>query len=827
MGNMYNAGARVTRLHKLQQNLASDRAPQPPTPTPDNTVSSPTLRALGIHPPVRSIFEFVKIPMFGLSGRSVDRSDRPLDELVRALNDGFGLLGRAPLPASLKRQIIGPEKSLTELAELTFPPKTVAPTEDVSHLTLAPCKDEILDILREWPALVISAPTSSGKTTWLPRTLLKYADTLFEKGSLAPGVEPQVYCSVPRVIQTIKISQYVSSLMGETLGETCGYLNSQTGNITPGVTRLTYLTHGYLEQLMLHRRIPEGSVIIFDEAHENPSSLCSMLLFGREMIDRGCNIKLVLTSATINAEQFSRYLGGVPVVDPTEAQSKGPQSAQPTSYEQEIVDAANRGRHKKINLRPALRSIEDDIVAAVDRGETPIVFVPGKNEIESAIDSVARIDPETKCLPFHAKLPLRDQQRIFEPRPGERTAIVATNVGGTGLTYPSHVNTVIISDEVKSLIQLDGVDTLAYRPITRTEVQQLLGRIGRLEKDGTAVIRLTKSPTRGAQPLETYIPAEIQNINLATMMLRFQAAGRNLEKDNRSFIFAASDKQLAQAREELYYLGLFGPEGHITELGRAAARLPVDAPLGKLLAKAQDLRSTYPKVLLAAIDIAANMEAEGIVPKSLRPWQDLRASNANSDVIAQVEVLQKAATMSQAQLEEHGIPEAQLYRALDMRRSLRARFSLEQAPAEISLSPVESKFLSDLYCSAFLPWLYRRIDAGRGSKSGEVLYKGVTNGDIRLLSKGSVVHNSQYIVAYPFNLELKEVSGRLEDLLERINGYEKTLPLLLHAHAVDPEWLKINIPPQFREARESFKKSSRQQRGRDEDRPPTRFRPRH
>lgn len=824
---MYNSGARVTRLHKLQQNPAADRAPQTPSPTPDTAPNSPTLRALGILPPVRSIFEFVKIPMFGLSGRPLDRVDRPLDELVRALNDGFGLLSRPEFPVSLRRQLIGPERSLAELAELTFPKKTVAPTEDVSHLTLAPCKDEILDILREWPALVISAPTSSGKTTWLPRTLLKHADALFEKGSLAPGVEPQVYCSVPRVIQTIKISQYVASLMGETLGDTCGYLNSQTGNVTPGITRLTYLTHGYLEQLMLHRRIPEGSIIIVDEAHENPAALSSMLLFGREMIDRGCNIKVVLTSATINAEQFSRYLGGVPIVDPTEAQSKSLPYDQQKSYEQEIVDSANRGRHKKIILRAALRSIGEDIVSAVDRGETPIVFVPGKNEIESVIDGVARIDPDIKCLPFHAKLPLRDQQRIFEPQPGERTAIIATNVGGTGLTYPPHVNTVIISDEVKSLIQLGGVDTLAYRPITRTEVLQLLGRIGRLEKDGTAVIRLAKSPTRGAQPLELHIPPEIQNMNVSTMMLRFQAAGRSLEKDNRSFVFAASDKQLAQARDQLYYLGLFGPEGHITELGRAAARLPVDAPLGKLLAKAQELRSSHPKVLLAAIDIAANMEAEGIVPKSLRPWQELRASNANSDVIAQVEVLQKAATMSQQELEEHGIPEAQLYRALDMRRSLRARFSLEEAPAEISLSPVESKILSELYCSAFLPWLYRRIDAGRGSKSGEVLYKGVANGDIRLLSKGSVVNNSQYIVAYPFNLELKEVSGRLEELLERINGHEKTLPLLLHAHAVDPEWLKRNIPPQFREARESFKKSSRQQRSRDDDRPPTRFRPRH
>ena len=806
MGSMYNSGARTSRLHKLQQ--------EPPAEKPQSSVPNPAADPFAaIQVPSRafssslipSVFEVVKMPMFGLSGSLRSSPQMTVADILEATSGVLGLRSKSDPIAELRRQF------QSAVREGRIPRE-----EDVSHLTLAPCKQEILDILREWPALVISAPTSSGKTTWLPRTIQKHASSLFEPGVLPPGCEPVVYCSVPRVIQTVKIAQYVSSIVGDQLGEKCGYLNSQTGRFTEGTTKIVYLTHGFLEQLILHRRIPEGSIVMVDEAHENPASLSPILLGLRELINKGHAVKGVVMSATIKARAFSEYLGGVPVVDPTDADQPRQETvgAMRRSFEQEIVDSANRGRHKKIHLIKPLRTLEEDIVAAVDRGDTPIVFVPGKNEIEAVIDAVAKIDPELKCLPFHAKLPLRDQQRIFEPTPGERTAIIATNVGGTGLTYPPHVNTVIVTDEVKSLIQLDGIDTLAYRPITRTEVLQLLGRIGRLDRDGTAVLRLSEVGGANMRPLQEQIPPEIQNSGLATMMLRHRAAGRDLARDNQSYIFKASDEQLERAHDILHRLDLIGGEGNgVTRLGKKAASYPVDAPLGKLLAKAEQVRADFPKVLLAAIDIAANVEAEGIVPKTLRPWQELRSTNANSDVLAQVEVLQKAATMTQQELEDHGIPEAQLYRALDMRRSLRAHFGIESAPDSIWLSPLELSMLSEMYSSSCIAWLYRRIESGRG---GEVLYKGVAEGDIRLLSKGSVVHNAQYVVAYPFNLELKSVSNRLDALLERIGGYENTLPLLLHAHAVSKEWLQKNLPPQFREARDAVKKD-RTQRPRSND----------
>lgn len=839
---MYGSGARVTRLFHLNQGTKSEKVSRPPTIPVPATVSLDDLfgsaklaRGAFGQGQLPSVFEVVKLPIFGLNGGGSSRPGMSIVEMLRAasipsIGNDNGLLKTDPHPRQMLERI-----GADGLAELIAPPRPFSPAEDVSHLTLAPCKDKILKALSKEPAIVISAPTSSGKTTWLPRTLLKHVDALFQDSYLAPAIEPHVYCAVPRVIQTIKIGQYVSSLLGDELGETCGYLNSQTGRVTPGVTKLTYLTHGYLEQLMLHRQIPDGSILIFDEAHENPAALSTVLLLAREMIDKGRAIKLVLTSATINARNFSAYLDRAPIIDPTESSFNPAPNATQISYEQEIVEDANRGRHKKIRLLPSQRLLEHDIIDAVDRGDTPIVFVPGKNEIEEVIDAVGRLDPSIRFIPFHAKLPLRDQQRVFEPSPDERTVIIATNVGGTGLTYPPHVNTVIITDEVKSLIQLDGFDTLAYRQITRTEVLQLLGRIGRLDRDGNAVLRLSGAASRKVQPLYEDIPPEIQNMGLATMMLRYRAAGRSLQRDNENFIHKASEEQLVRAERTLFRLGLFGPTGFITEIGRAAARYPVDAPLGKLLAQAEELRSTHPRVLLAAIDIAAIIEAEGIVPKNLRDWQGLRSTNSNSDVIAQFEVLQKAATMRQEELEEFGLPEAQLYRALDMRRALRARCSLMDAPEDVCLSPVEVKIFNGLYSSAFLPWLYRRVDGGRG---GEALYKwvagvgkrgdddGADKPDVRLLSKGSVVNNAQYIVAYPFNIELSGVSSRVQSLLERINGYENTLPLLLHAHAIDPEWLKKNIPPQFREAREAVKKDSRQPRGRSDDRPPTRTRPR-
>ena len=805
---MYSAGERAHRLHKLQNSNQTERASSSlDTPLSEILNSSfIPLRLSPAQPFLPSIFEKVALPALGLLGSPlppmVAKMERLLAEQARRSNQSTSIR-IIEAHGSSNSSRLSPESFVEAFESLD---QLLAPQEDVSHLTLAPAKEQILKALRESPVVVISAPTSSGKTTWLPRTLEKERGSLFSQATVEGTEGARTICSVPRVLQTIKIAQYVSEVLGTPLGEKIGYCNSRTGRFTPGVTDTMYQTHGYTAQQLLNHSIREGTILLIDEVHENPADLPLILLLAREAIEKGTDIKVVIMSATIRAKVFSDYFGGAPVIDPTVSAEEAPPSHSSGELEEQIIQRANRGRNKKIQLIPALDSAAEDVVAAVERGESPLVFVSGKKEIESIIEQVAQIDPSINCRPLHAKLPLREQQAVFETTPGERIAIISTNVGGSGFTFPAVVNTVIITPEVKRMVHLDGVDELRYDRITVDEIVQLLGRIGRLKEDGRAVLRLPLTKDLSAQPLKEAIPPEIQSISLATMLLRHKAASRDLHRDNQRFIFKASQKQLAEAEELLHRLELTGSEGHITKLGRSSARFPVDAHVGKLLAKSQDVRSYQPGVLRGAIDIAAIIDAEGIVTKDYKLWQPLRSTNMNSDLIAQMEVLQNAARIPAEELAAHGISEAAFFRAWDTRQSLRHRLGISQAEGiGEPLNPNDLRTLREFVWSAFLPWLYKRVEDRDDLTSGEQLYKGVGGSGVRLLSRGSVVHNAQYIVGLPISLEVRETSERMDLLLKRISGRPKILPLILAATAVDKDWLQRNIPPQFREARDSIR----------------------
>lgn len=851
---MYSAGERAHRLHRLQNKQGADRPTSTNNPalTQESATSSqgsgrrPSSASLaqgvfdsvsipvpgvfgplggskalarleGILNPIPSLFETVSLPALGLGGQA---SSPAVARIQRLLRERTSLAHRTDLlalldPSEDSRGNSAPGvqvvSALDGLALLKAPTPSIHPRDDVSHLTLAPAKEQILEALRKGPAVVISAPTSSGKTTWLPRTLEQARESLFPPGTVADPSKSRTSCSVPRVIQTIKIAQYVAELLESPLGELVGYCNSQTGRFTPNLTKIVYQTHGYSAQQLLHGSVPDGSIVMIDEAHENPADLSTLCLQLLEMIERGKPIKVCVMSATINAKIFSDYFGGAPIIDPTALPggSAAPLEPKAPSLEQRILQKANRGRHKEIIAVPPLETEADDIVAAVERGETPILFVAGKREIESIAEAVAQIDPTINCKPFHSKLPLREQQAIFEPVPGERAAIIATNVGGTGLTYPEHVNTVIITDEVKRMLHINGVDHLVYDRITEAEVVQLLGRIGRLKLPGKAVLRLPKDTAEKRQQLREGIPPEIQNVSLATMMLRYKVARRDLSRDNQRFIFKASANQLADAEQLLYKLDLIGSTG-LTKLGRLAASYPVDAHIGKLLAKSALLRDTQPAVLSAAIDVAAVIDAEGIVTREARLWQRLRTTNTNSDLVAQMEVLRNAIHFSPEELVASGIAEAQFFRARDTRRALRHRCGLEVSETpEPPLNPADLRSLKECIWSAFIPWLYKRHEGRDEITSKEQLYKGVGGSGVRVLSDDSVVHNAPYIVGFPLSLEIRHRSERMSLLLKKISSRPEILPLVLSATSVDKEWLEKNLPPQFREAREAISSDGR------------------
>lgn len=810
MGSMYNSGERVQRLHKLKQPSSdlslpsvSQGSSQAASPQPSNAA----LRQNFLRRSIPSIFESLSLPVFGL-GRDVmggvgSKVERLLEEQSRLSRHGWD-------PSLISVVNLPEPKAKGEL------PRQIPGTEDVSHLTLAPHKDAILQALREWPAVVIPAPTSSGKTTWLPRAILKEAQTLFPEGSLPEGVEPTVYCLVPRRIQTVQIAQYVAKLMDSPLGELVGYHNGKTGRSTPGVTRLIYATHGFFAEQARHNHIPPGAIVLLDETHEKLRSLSPTCLILRDKIDRGEAIKVGCMSATIDSQLFSDYFGGVPVIDPIQITQGGATLPEPGSLQERILRAANRGRKGEIVAITPLETVEEDIIAAVNRGETPIVFVAGKKDIESITERVGQLDSSIICRPFHAQLPQRDQLRIFERAEGERSAVIATNVGGTGLTYPEHINTVIITPEVKRMRHIDGVNWLRREKITLSEIIQLLGRIARLREQGTAVLRLPKS-TNPERPLklEEHMPAEIQNTSLAGHMLKDLAVGRDIFVDNRRYIIQASNQQLMEDHALLYKLDLVGPRGRITELGRAAARFPVEPQMGKLLALADSMRRSRPGVIRAAIDIVAILDAEGIVTRD-RSWQNLRSTNANCDLLAQMETFQKAIELglhrNPEELSEHGIEEAAFFMALDTRNSLRDDLHIRIDEPHTALNPVETRAVRECVWSSLVPWLYRQVDDRDNRFHGERVYKPLGGGPLRLLSKGSVVHNAPFIAAIPLNIGVDEVSGKMSEVLAALSAPPMTLPLLLSASSVDREWLEHNIPPQCREAREAVKRFGR---GRD------------
>ena len=722
MGNMYSPGDRSRRQHQLKQQPSIDSRPIETEP-PSHKHQKNAYGAQSAN----KVLSALQAPIFFTS-----------------------LFRRAPQPKTA--QVATPESKHAS-----------QPVENTEHLTLVPYRDQIMRALHLSSAVVISAPTSSGKTTWLPRTVEKELSNIFPAGSLPDNARPQVVCSVPRVIQTVQIAKYVSQLEGCELGEKIGFRNSRASRYSDD-TAIVYETHGYLLQRLLNQGIPAGSIVMIDEAHENQADLPPLLCLLRQQIDQGNQIKVILMSATINATEFSSYFGGAPTIQAQE-------------------------RHRKVNITTPNDSLESDIIDAINRGETPLVFLPGKREIQDLTEKLAHSDPTINCIPLHAQLPLRTQQLAFNNHePGSRTAVLSTNVGGTGLTYPKAINTVIVTNEVKSMTVLNGIQTLAYRTITKSEVAQCMGRVGRIDADGTAILRLNPN-----EQLRPHMPPEIQNVPLETMMLRFIAARLDLSRLNINFIHKASESQLKDAQRTLYHLDLIGPQGHITDTGKIAAKFPVEVHMGKVLAKAYALRSEYPGVLLAAIDIAAITESQGILTDDARLWQRLRSSNTNSDTIAHMEVFQNALSMKlkPGELADFGIREVNFMRALDTRNSLRSRLRIDTDPSmEEKLSPEEMLELRRCIWSGMIDSLYRF--SHKDAINGDRYYKGLAGQGTRMLSKDSIVNDASYIVGSALNLEVK-----------RASGIKSTLELILMATAVDKKWLENNVPPQMPEVREA------------------------
>lgn len=440
--------------------------------------------------------------------------------------------------------------------------------EQRQSLPIYKLKKELIQAVHDNQVLVVIGETGSGKTTQVTQYLA-------EAGYTTRG---KIGCTQPRRVAAMSVAKRVAEEFGCRLGEEVGYA-IRFEDCTSPETVIKYMTDGMLlKEVLVDESLSQYSVIMLDEAHER--TISTDVLFGllKQLVKRRPELRLIVTSATLDAEKFSGYFFNCNIFTipgrtfPVEIlYTKQPE----TDY----LDAA-----LITVLQIHLTEPEGDV----------LLFLTGQEEIDHACQSLyermkglGKNVPELIILPVYSALPSEMQSRIFDPAPpGKRKVVVATNIAEASLTIDG-IYYVVDPGFAKQNVYnpKQGLDSLVITPISQASAKQRAGRAGRTGP-GKCYRLYTESAYRNEMS-PTTIP-EIQRINLGVTTLTLKAMGIN---DLLSFDFMdpPSPQALISAMEQLYSLGALDEEGLLTKLGRKMAEFPLEPPLSKMLLASVDL----------------------------------------------------------------------------------------------------------------------------------------------------------------------------------------------------------------------------------------------
>ncbi|XP_051132111.1 probable pre-mRNA-splicing factor ATP-dependent RNA helicase DEAH5 [Andrographis paniculata] len=440
--------------------------------------------------------------------------------------------------------------------------------EQRQSLPIYKLKKDLIQACHEHQVLVVIGETGSGKTTQVTQYLA-------EAGYTTRG---KIGCTQPRRVAAMSVAKRVAEEFGCRLGEEVGYA-IRFEDCTSPETVIKYMTDGMLlREILIDEDLSQYSVIMLDEAHER--TIHTDVLFGllKQLVKRRPDLRLIVTSATLDAEKFSGYFFNCNIFTipgrtfPVEIlYTKQPES--------DYLDAS-----LITVLQIHLTEPEGDI----------LLFLTGQEEIDYAcqclyerMKGLGKNVPELIILPVYSALPSEMQSRIFEPAPpGKRKVVVATNIAEASLTIDG-IFYVIDPGFAKQNVYnpKQGLDSLVITPISQASAKQRAGRAGRTGP-GKCYRLYTESAFHNEMS-PTSIP-EIQRINLGMTTLNLKAMGIN---DLLAFDFMdpPSPQALISAMEQLYSLGALDEEGLLTKLGRKMAEFPLDPPLSKMLLASVDL----------------------------------------------------------------------------------------------------------------------------------------------------------------------------------------------------------------------------------------------
>jgi ATP-dependent helicase HrpA len=439
-------------------------------------------------------------------------------------------------------------------------------------------KDEILAAIRDHQVVIVAGETGSGKTTQLPKICLE----------LGRGIDGMIGHTQPRRLAARTVAERIAEELDTPLGGAIGYQVRFTGRVGDD-TLVKVMTDGILlTEIQRDRQLRRYDTLIIDEAHERSLNIDFILGYLKRLLPRRPDLKVIITSATIDPERFARHFSTLAGDDFSDVP---------------IVEVSGRTYPVEVRYRPIVDDSPDEdgdpdegspvrdqtqaILDAVDelRVEGPgdiLVFLSGEREIRDTAEALRRQDlPLTEVLPLYARLSAAEQHRVFGPHTGRRI-VLATNVAETSLTVPG-IKYVIDpgTARVSRYSHRTKVQRLPIEPISQASANQRKGRCGRTS-DGIC-IRLYSEADFEARP--EFTDPEILRTNLASVILQATAAGLG-DVAAFPFIDPPDRRNIADGVALLTELGAI-EGGRLTAVGRKLARLPIDPRLARMVLAAE------------------------------------------------------------------------------------------------------------------------------------------------------------------------------------------------------------------------------------------------
>ncbi|MCZ7415320.1 ATP-dependent RNA helicase HrpA [Streptomyces sp. WMMC897] len=513
-------------------------------------------------------------------------------------------------------------------------------------------KDEILAAIRDHQVVIIAGETGSGKTTQIPKICLEFGR----------GVRGLIGHTQPRRIAARTVAERVAEELGTSLGEAVGWKVRFTDQVRD-TTLVKLMTDGILlAEIQTDRELRQYDTIIIDEAHERSLNIDFLLGYLAQLLPRRPDLKVIITSATIDPERFSRHFGrfaspGLPDGDAKRGPDGDANGAEDAAQDASrgavgrgapIVEVSGRTYPVEVRYRPLLEEDGDEgdrdqvtaICDAVDelQAEGPgdiLVFLSGEREIRDTADALTKQKlRNTEVLPLYARLSHAEQHRVFQPHAGRRI-VLATNVAETSLTVPG-IKYVIDpgTARISRYSHRTKVQRLPIERISQASANQRKGRCGRTS-DGICV-RLYSEEDFLSRP--EFTDAEILRTNLASVILQMTAAGLG-DVGRFPFIDPPDQRSVKAGVQLLEELGALDtaakdPKKRLTDTGRKLAQLPVDPRLARMVLEAERNGCVREVMVIAAALSIQDPRERPAEKQQQADQQHARFRDENSDFLS-------------------------------------------------------------------------------------------------------------------------------------------------------------------------------------------------